>query len=51
MIDPNAIGEDVARLVTSSPNGQILGSALAVLLTRVHPDFRPEVFGLSLIHI
>jgi hypothetical protein len=45
MIDPNAIGEDVARLVTSSPNGQILGSALAVLLTRVHPDFRPEVFG------
>jgi len=45
MIDPNAVGEDVSRLVLSSPNGQILGSALAVLLQRVHPDFRPEMFG------
>jgi hypothetical protein len=45
MLDANAIGADIARLVQSSPNHRILGSSLAVLLKRVHPAFRPEDFG------
>lgn len=45
MLDANAIGADLSRLVQSSPNRTILGSSLAVLLRRVHPAFRPEDFG------
>jgi hypothetical protein len=45
MVDPIAIGADISRLVKSSPDGKILGSALAVLLKRGYPDFRPEAFG------
>jgi OST-HTH/LOTUS domain len=45
MIDPSTIATDLSRLVQSSPNSQILGSALAVLIKRVHPDFQSETFG------
>jgi hypothetical protein len=45
MVDSTAIGADISRLVQSSPQGRILGSELAVLLKRGHPDFRPESFG------
>jgi len=45
MVDPKAIGIDISRFVQSSPNGQILGSSLAVLVKRVYPDFRAETFG------
>jgi hypothetical protein len=45
MVDPNVVGGDISRLVKTSPEGKILGSALAVLLKRGYPDFRPESFG------
>lgn len=44
-MDASEIGTEISRLVQTSPNGQILGSALAVLVKRFHPDFRAEDFG------
>lgn len=45
MVDADAIAAVVYRLVESSPKQQVLGSALAVLLKRAYPDFKPEDFG------
>jgi len=45
MADPTVIGADISRLVQNSPNHKLPGSALAVLLKRGYPDFRPEDFG------
>jgi hypothetical protein len=45
MADATVIGADISRLVQNSPNHKLPGSALAVLLKRGYPDFRPEDFG------
>ena len=45
MQDAMVIGADISRLVQNSPNNKLPGSALAVLLKRGYPDFRPEDFG------
>jgi len=45
MLDATVIGTDISRLVQNSPNQKLPGSALAVLLKRGYPDFRPEDFG------
>jgi len=45
MLDATVIAADLSRLVQNSPQQKILGSALAVLLKRGYPDFRPEDYG------